>query len=106
VFKAKRGQLVEGSHRGRASAPSVPIERDRALPSTPASSAFKDVSLDHEPTPIERGTDVHLNHPLQLNEGSMIRDPLDGSRGHLTLPPCERAAKGSINKPESSPRSP
>jgi hypothetical protein len=28
VFKSHRGQLVEGSHRGRASAPSVPSERD------------------------------------------------------------------------------
>jgi hypothetical protein len=36
----------------------------------------------------------------------MIRDPLDGSRGHLTPPPCEGAAKGRINKLESSPRSP
>jgi hypothetical protein len=36
----------------------------------------------------------------------MIRDPLDGSRGHLTPPPCEGAAKGRVNKPESSPRSP
>jgi hypothetical protein len=36
VFKSQRGQLVEGSHRGRAFAPSVPSERDRALPSTPA----------------------------------------------------------------------
>jgi hypothetical protein len=35
VFKSQRGQLVEGSHRGRASAPSVPSERDQALPSKP-----------------------------------------------------------------------
>jgi hypothetical protein len=31
-----------------------------------------DVSLDHEPTLIERGTDVHLNHPLTAQRG--IRD--------------------------------
>jgi hypothetical protein len=37
-----------------------------------------DVSTDHEPTLIERGTEVHLNHHQQLNEGSAIRDPLDG----------------------------
>jgi hypothetical protein len=36
----------------------------------------------------------------------MIRDPLDGSRGHLNPPPCEGVAKGRINKSESSPRSP
>jgi hypothetical protein len=34
VFKSQRGQLVEGSLRGRVSAPSVPIERDRAQSST------------------------------------------------------------------------
>jgi hypothetical protein len=31
-----------------------------------------DVSPDHEPTLIERGTDVHLNHPLAAQRG--IRD--------------------------------
>jgi hypothetical protein len=36
----------------------------------------------------------------------MIRGPLDGSHGHLTLPSCERTAKGRTNKSESSPRSP
>jgi hypothetical protein len=35
VFKSQQGQLVEGSHRGRASVHLVPSERDRALPSTP-----------------------------------------------------------------------
>jgi hypothetical protein len=30
------------------------------------------VSPDHEPTPIEWGTDVHLNHPLIAQRG--IRD--------------------------------
>jgi hypothetical protein len=36
VFESQRGQLAGGSHRGRASAPSVPSERDRAPPSKPA----------------------------------------------------------------------
>jgi hypothetical protein len=36
----------------------------------------------------------------------VIRDPLDGSRGHLTPPSCGRTAKGRTNKSESSPRSP
>jgi hypothetical protein len=31
-----------------------------------------DMSPDHEPTLIERGTDVHLNHPLTAQQG--IRD--------------------------------
>jgi hypothetical protein len=31
-----------------------------------------DESLDHEPTLIERGTDVHLNHPLTTQQE--IRD--------------------------------
>jgi hypothetical protein len=31
-----------------------------------------DVSPDHEPSPIERGTDVHLNHPITSRRG--IRD--------------------------------
>jgi hypothetical protein len=35
VFKSQRGKLVGGSHRGRASAPSVPSEPDRAPPSKP-----------------------------------------------------------------------
>jgi hypothetical protein len=35
VLESQRGQLVGGSHRGRASAPSVPSERDRAPPSKP-----------------------------------------------------------------------
>jgi hypothetical protein len=36
----------------------------------------------------------------------VIRDPLDGSRGHLTPPSYRRNAKGCKNKLESSPRSP
>jgi hypothetical protein len=35
VFESQRRQLVGGSHRGRASAPSVPSEQDRAPPSKP-----------------------------------------------------------------------
>jgi hypothetical protein len=36
----------------------------------------------------------------------VIRDLLDRSREHLTLPSCERMVKGRTNKSESSPRSP
>jgi hypothetical protein len=33
----------------------------------------------------------------------MIRDPFNGSHGHLTPPPRAGAAKGGTDKPESSP---
>jgi hypothetical protein len=36
----------------------------------------------------------------------VIRDPIDGSRGRLSPPPCRRVVKGRTNKSESSPRSP
>ena len=63
VFKASGGCLAGGSHRGRASS-------HRTL-----SNGFEprlanlyerlcDVSIYHEPTLIEWGTDVHLNHLL------------------------------------------
>jgi hypothetical protein len=47
-----------------------------------------DKSPDHEPTLIERGMGVHLNHQ-QLDEESAIRDPIDGGCGNLTLRPME-----------------
>jgi hypothetical protein len=53
-----------GSHRGRASAPSVPSERDRAPPSKPT-QAFQWTCLwTTQPTLIERGMGGHSNHPL------------------------------------------
>jgi hypothetical protein len=36
----------------------------------------------------------------------MICDLFDGSRGHLTPPPCEGVAKGRTDKSKSYPRSP
>jgi hypothetical protein len=48
-----------------------------------------DESTDHEPTLIERGMGVHLNHPQQLDEESAFRDPIDGGCGDLTLRPAE-----------------
>ena len=41
--------------------PSDPIERVRALPREPSQALLCDVSMDHEPTLIERGMDVRLN---------------------------------------------
>jgi hypothetical protein len=34
-----------------------------------------DMSLDHEPTLIERGTDVHLNHPITAQRGTRVSRP-------------------------------
>jgi hypothetical protein len=66
-------------------------------------SAFMDVSPDHEPTLIEWGTDVQLNHPITARRGtqdsrpalweSWTRHPL--SRG--------RTEKGRMHKMESTP---
>jgi hypothetical protein len=36
----------------------------------------------------------------------MIRDPFDGSRGHLTPPPCGRAAKGARTNRRARPDRP
>jgi hypothetical protein len=38
-----------------------------------------DESPDHEPTPIERGMGIHLNHPLAARRG--IRNPRPDRRG-------------------------
>ena len=52
--------------------------------------------MDHEPTPIERGTDVRLNNPL------IARGPGMGSMVCFTPPPCGRATRVVI-KVEGSP---
>jgi hypothetical protein len=69
VFKSQRGQLAGGSHRGRASAPSVPSERDRAPPSKPMQALPWTCLRTTQPTLIERGMGVHLNHPLVARRG-------------------------------------
>jgi hypothetical protein len=69
VFKSQRGHLVEGSHRGRASAPSVPSERDRTLPSKPT-QALSWTSLRTTSLPLSNGgMGVHLNHPITAQRG-------------------------------------
>ena len=53
--------------------PSDPIEWVRAPPSEPLRALLRDVFTDHEPTLIERGMDVRLNHRLtthRSNHGS------------------------------------
>jgi hypothetical protein len=89
VFKSQRGQLAEGSHRGRASAPSVPIERDRAPPSKPTQALPWTCLRTTQPTLIERGMGVHSNHPLAARRGIRnsrparwgLRKPHPPSRG-------------------------
>jgi hypothetical protein len=65
-----------------------------------------DVSPDHEPTLVERGTDVHLNHPITAQRGTYDSRP---ARWELWTPhPLSRGrtAKGRMIKMESMPRSP
>jgi hypothetical protein len=89
VFESQRGQLAGGSHRGRASAPSVLIERDRAPPSKPAQALQWTCLWTTQPTLIERGMGVHSNHPLAAQRGIRnsrparwgLRKPHPPSRG-------------------------
>jgi hypothetical protein len=73
VFESQRGQLAGGSHRGRASAPSVPSEWDRAPPSKPTQALQWTCLWTTQPTLIERGMGVHSNHPPAAQRG--IRNP-------------------------------
>jgi hypothetical protein len=70
MFKSHRGQLVEGSHRGRASAPSVPSERDRALPSKPTQE-ISWMSLGPRAYPYRMGN----GRPLEPPDNSSTRNP-------------------------------
>jgi hypothetical protein len=89
VFESQRGQLAGGSHRGRASAPSVPIERDRAPPSKPTQALPWTCLWTTQPTLIEQGMGVHSNHPLAAQRGIRnsrparwgLRKPHPPSRG-------------------------
>ena len=58
--------------------------------------------MDHEPTPIERGTDVRLNYPLIAHRIAIVRGPGTGSRVRFTPPPCGRVTRVVIND-EGSP---
>jgi hypothetical protein len=95
---ASRGDPIEGE---------LPRARSLANGTEPylanPHNAFMYESSDHEPTLIERGMGVHLNHPIIARRG--IRDPIDGGCGNLTLRPA-KGRRGSVqNKSESSPRS-
>jgi hypothetical protein len=69
VFESQRGQLAGGSHRGRAFAPSVPSERDRAPPRKPTQALPWTCLWTTQPTFIERGMGIHSNHPLAAQRG-------------------------------------
>jgi hypothetical protein len=65
-----------------------------------------DESLDHEPTLIERGMDVHLNHPITARRGTCDSQP---ARWESQTPhPLSRrgTARGRTEKSESPSRSP
>jgi hypothetical protein len=89
VFESQRGQLAGGSYRGRASAPSIPIERNRAPPSKPAQALQWTCLWTTQPTLIEWGMAVHSNHPLAAQRGIRnlrparwgLRKPHPPSRG-------------------------
>jgi hypothetical protein len=89
VFESQRGQLAGGSHRGRASAPSVPSERDRAPPRKPTQALPWTCLWTTQPTLIERGMGIHSNHPLAAQRGIRnsrparwgLRKPHPSSRG-------------------------
>jgi hypothetical protein len=85
VLKSQRGQLVAGSHRGRAFAPSVPSERDRAPPSKPTQALLWTCLWTTQPTLIEWGMGVHLNYPLTAQRGIRNSRPDRWGCGNLTL---------------------
>ena len=64
MFEDGQRRLVRGIPSRESIEPSDPIERVRALPSETSASALWNVSPDHEPTLIERGTYVHSNYLL------------------------------------------
>jgi hypothetical protein len=65
-----------------------------------------DVSPDHEPTLIERGTDVHLNHPITAQRGTRDLRPARWESWTPHPLSCRRAARGRMSETESTPRSP
>jgi hypothetical protein len=53
-----------------------------------------DVSPDHEPTLIERGTDVHLNHPITTQQGTHDSRPARWESWTPHPPPIPRKEGG------------
>jgi hypothetical protein len=60
-----------------------------------------DVSPDHEPTLIERGTDVHLNHPITTQQGTHDSRPARWESWTPHPPPSRgKKAEGRMDKME------
>jgi hypothetical protein len=97
VFESQRGQPAGGSQRGRASAPSVPIERDRAPPSKPTQALQWTCLRTTQPTLIERSMGVHSNHPLTAQRGICNSRP-DRWGLRKPHPPSRGGTRGRVKK--------
>ena len=62
-----------------------------------------DVSPDHEPTRIERDTDVHLNYPLTAHRDIHDSQPVQGKHGSPHPSSLRKGDEGRNTKPRSSP---
>ncbi|KAF8718390.1 hypothetical protein HU200_025373 [Digitaria exilis] len=84
--------------------PSTSIERGQVLSSILSRKAFMDVSCDHEPTLIERGMDVHSNHPLPAQPGIRGSIPPREARVASSSAPSnrEREARRKLEIPPTS----
>ena len=65
-----------------------------------------DVSPDHEPTLIERGTDVHLNHPLTAHRGVHGSQPARGKHGSPHPSSLRKGDEGRNTKSRAAPDRP
>src|SRR6185312_2618171 len=72
------GGPIEGEHRALGPYRMGPSPAKRTF-----ASALCDVSTYHEPTLIERGTDVHLNYPITAHRSSHSSRPGQGKHGAL-----------------------
>jgi hypothetical protein len=64
-----------------------------------------DESLDHEPTLIERGMGVHLNHPITARRGTCNSRPARWELQTPRPPSREGTVRGRTEKSESPSRS-
>ena len=61
------------------------------------------VSLDHESTLIERGTDVHLNYPLTACQDIYDSQPARGKHGSPHPSSLRKGDEGHSSKSRPSP---
>ena len=62
-----------------------------------------DVSLDHEPTLIERGTNAHLNYLSTAHQGIRDSQPIRGKHRSPHSSSLRKGDEGRNTKPRSSP---